>query len=136
LSNTNPTEIWSWTQVFQKGKQFSVECAIFYFYTSLKERNRWTFLAKVLHSDSCKLYFIFIFARLQWKDSGVISCIARYLRNKSWKPECVGSFNMDWWILVFYPSQKRGIKFTNIRQSILKLKTHSGFHDLFRFWYV
>jgi len=21
-----------------------------------------------------------------------------YLRNKSWKPECVGSFNMDWWI--------------------------------------
>ena len=26
-----------------------------------------------------------------------------YLRNKSWKPECVGSFNMDWRILVFYP---------------------------------
>ena len=26
-----------------------------------------------------------------------------YLRNKSWKPECVVSFNMDWWILVFYP---------------------------------
>ena len=25
------------------------------------------------------------------------------LRNKSQKPECVGSFNMDWWILVFYP---------------------------------
>jgi hypothetical protein len=25
-----------------------------------------------------------------------------YLRNKSWKPECVGSFNMDWWILIFY----------------------------------
>ena len=25
------------------------------------------------------------------------------LRNKSWKPECVGSFNMDWLILVFYP---------------------------------
>jgi hypothetical protein len=25
------------------------------------------------------------------------------LRNKSWKPECVGSFNMDWRILVFYP---------------------------------
>jgi hypothetical protein len=24
------------------------------------------------------------------------------LRNKSWKPECVGSFNMDWRILVFY----------------------------------
>jgi hypothetical protein len=24
-------------------------------------------------------------------------------------------------------------KFTNIRQSMLKLKTHSGFHDLFRF---
>ena len=25
------------------------------------------------------------------------------LRNKSWKPECVGNFNMDWQILVFYP---------------------------------
>jgi hypothetical protein len=25
------------------------------------------------------------------------------LRNKSWKPECVLSFNMDWQILVFYP---------------------------------
>ena len=25
------------------------------------------------------------------------------LRNKSWKPECVGSFNMDLVILVFYP---------------------------------
>jgi hypothetical protein len=25
------------------------------------------------------------------------------LRNKSWKPECVWSFNMDWRILVFYP---------------------------------
>ena len=24
------------------------------------------------------------------------------LRNKSWKPQCVGSFNMDWRILVFY----------------------------------
>ena len=26
-----------------------------------------------------------------------------YLRNKSWNLECVGSFNMDWRILVFYP---------------------------------
>jgi len=26
-----------------------------------------------------------------------------YLRNKPWKLECVGSFNMDWRILVFYP---------------------------------
>ena len=43
-----------------------------------------------------------------------------YLRNKSWKPECVGSFNMGW-----------RIKFTNIRQLMLKLKTHFGFHDLF-----
>ena len=24
-------------------------------------------------------------------------------RNKSWKPECIGSFKMDWRILVFYP---------------------------------
>jgi hypothetical protein len=29
--------------------------------------------------------------------------IDEYLRNKSWKPECVGSFNMGWWLLVFYP---------------------------------
>jgi hypothetical protein len=29
--------------------------------------------------------------------------IVVYLRNKSWKLECVGSFNMGWWILVFYP---------------------------------
>jgi hypothetical protein len=28
------------------------------------------------------------------------------LRNKSWKPECVGSFNMDWRILVFYPESE------------------------------
>jgi hypothetical protein len=54
-----------------------------------------------------------------------------YLINKSWKPECVGSFNMDWRILVFYPEPEA--RFTNIRQSMLKLKTHSGFHDLFRF---
>ena len=26
-----------------------------------------------------------------------------YLRNKSWNPEYVGSFNMDWMILVLYP---------------------------------
>ena len=43
-----------------------------------------------------------------------------YFRNKSWKPECVWSFNMDW-----------QIKFTNICQPMLKLKTHTGFHDLF-----
>ena len=28
--------------------------------------------------------------------------VANYLRNKSWKPECVFSFNMGWRILVFY----------------------------------
>ena len=87
-----------------------------------------------------------------------------YLRNKSWKPECVGSFNINWRILVFYPEPEairsdkktlfefgfcvtinpsshelfteytlRGIKLTNIRQSMLKLKAHSGFHDSFRF---
>jgi hypothetical protein len=26
-----------------------------------------------------------------------------YLRNKSWKPECILSFNIGWQILVFYP---------------------------------
>jgi hypothetical protein len=29
-----------------------------------------------------------------------------YLRNKSWKPECVLSFNMEWRILVFYHDDK------------------------------
>ena len=29
------------------------------------------------------------------------------LRNKSWKPECVASFNMDCRILVFYISRAR-----------------------------
>ena len=48
------------------------------------------------------------------------------LRNKTFKPECVGSFNMDWRILVFYPEPKARDKFTNIHQSMLKLKTHSG----------
>jgi hypothetical protein len=46
---------------------------------------------------------------------------------------------MGWRILVFYPepeSRSRGIKFTNIRQPMLKLNTHSGFHELFRFGYV
>jgi len=33
------------------------------------------------------------------------------LRNKSWKPECVLSFNMDWWILVFYPEPEARDKF-------------------------
>jgi hypothetical protein len=59
--------------------------------------------------------------------------IFRYLRNKSWKPECVLSFNMGWWGLVFYLEPETRDKFTNIRQPMLKLKTHSGFHNLFRF---
>ena len=37
---------------------------------------------------------------------------------------------MGWRILVFYP-ETEAIKSTNIRQPMLKLKTHSGFHDLF-----
>jgi hypothetical protein len=40
---------------------------------------------------------------------------------------------MDWRILVCYPETEQGITFINIRQSMLKLETHSGFHDLFRF---
>ena len=47
-----------------------------------------------------------------------------YLRNKSWKPECVLSFNMSWRILVFYPEPEA---------PMLKLNKHSGFHELFRF---
>jgi hypothetical protein len=40
---------------------------------------------------------------------------------------------MDWRILVFYPEPEAKDKITNIRQSMLKLKTQSVFHDLFRF---
>jgi len=29
-----------------------------------------------------------------------------YLRNKSWKPECVLNFNMGWRVLVFYPERE------------------------------
>jgi hypothetical protein len=81
--------------------------------------------------------FIWILLRVdpRKKESTDVTTVSEsfvYLRNKSWKPECVGSFNMDWRILVFYPEPK----FTNIRQSMLKLKTHFGFHDLVRFWYV
>jgi hypothetical protein len=43
-----------------------------------------------------------------------VSFTLNYLRNKSWKPECVGSFNMGWQIWVCYPEPE------------LKLKTHSG----------
>ena len=44
-----------------------------------------------------------------------------YLRNKSWKSECVLSFNMGWRVLVFYPEweldQKRSKSdnFQNLR---------------------
>jgi hypothetical protein len=40
----------------------------------------------------------------------------------------IGSINCD--IL------SRARKFTNIHHSMFKLNTLSGFHDLFRFWYV
>ena len=40
---------------------------------------------------------------------------------------------MGWRIFVFYPKPEARDKFTNIRQPMLKLKTHSGFHELFRF---
>jgi hypothetical protein len=33
--------------------------------------------------------------------------------------------------MFFISSQRRGIKFTNIHQPMLKLQAHSGFHDLF-----
>ena len=38
-------------------------------------------------------------------------CQLLKLRNKSWKPECVLSFNMGWRILVFYPEPKARIFF-------------------------
>jgi hypothetical protein len=44
-----------------------------------------------------------VFVLLDISESKHILASLIYLRNKSWKPECVGSFNMDWRILVFYP---------------------------------
>jgi ribosomal protein L23 len=51
-----------------------------------------------------------------------------------------------WWIIVcsnlvvhlykLYARLSAWIQFTNIRQPMLKLKTHSGFREFFRFWYV
>ena len=41
--------------------------------------------------------------RLSFIDRDLLYLSRFDLRNKSWKPECVGSFNMDWRILVFYP---------------------------------
>ena len=55
-----------------------------------------------------------------------------FLRNNSWKPESILSFNMGRQILVFYPEPEARDKFTNIDQPMLKLKAHSGFHELFR----
>jgi hypothetical protein len=40
---------------------------------------------------------------------------------------------MEWQILVIYPEPEARDKIINIHQSMLKLKAHSGFHDLFRF---
>ena len=55
------------------------------------------------------------------------------LRNKSWKRECILSLNMGWQILAIMCFEfQHGL--ADI--SILSLKTHSGFHNLFRFWYV
>ena len=57
----------------------------------------------------------------------------RKLRNKSWKPECVLSFNIGQRILVFYLERQRGKNLLISCQPMLKLRTHSGFHELFRF---
>ena len=62
-------------------------------------------------------------------------CTIRHIRiDKSCKPECALSFNMSWQILVNFihqPMLKLKTHSTNIRPSMLKLKAHSGFHDLF-----
>jgi hypothetical protein len=36
--------------------------------------------------------------------------LGEYLRNTTWKPECVVSFNMGWLILVFYPEPEARVK--------------------------
>ena len=43
---------------------------------------------------------------------------------------------MGWRILVFYPEWKRGVKFTNILPTMLKLTTQYGLYEVILFWYV
>ena len=53
----------------------------------------------------------------QWIHSIYLRFIHSHLqlRNLSWKPECVLSFNMDWWILVnFIPRFWLGIKYYSL----------------------
>ena len=61
-------------------------------------------------------------------------CTLRHIRIEiihGSQKECVLSFNKGWRILVnCIPRLWLGI-IINIRQPMLKLKTHSGFHDLF-----
>jgi hypothetical protein len=78
-----------------------------------------------------KLHQGYRFHKLLNHSQNVIVAVKILYINKSqhvdsWKPECFLSFNMGWRILV-------EIQFTNIGQPMLKLKTHSGFHELFRF---
>ena len=49
------------------------------------------------------LFQIDFFVTLIYQLTSTSYTVNAYLRNKLWKPECVGSFNMDWQILVFYP---------------------------------
>ena len=49
------------------------------------------------------MYLCFVMIKL----NKMLNCC---LRNKSWKPECIGSFNMDWRILVFYPEPEASDK--------------------------
>ena len=58
-------------------------------------------------------------------------CTLRYIRIEINH----GSQNV-FWVLTWVGGYSYFIKVTNIRQPMLKLKTHSGFHDLFRFWYI
>ena len=50
----------------------------------------------------CVTYLYRVDSRLK-QFSNIEMLTVLYLKNKSWKPECVGSLNMDWRILVFYP---------------------------------
>jgi hypothetical protein len=77
--------------------------------------NKTFFFVKTLHFETFLLqismetesnYMIVCFFILRNKGSKTFSNLGLChleLRNKSWKSECVGSFNMDWRILVFYP---------------------------------
>ena len=84
-------------------REASRYCMVFFRHISLYCRisvrsTPWNW--SVLHDIISKHFPIFIGTACSYYVA--LLGTSRYLRNKSWQPECVLSFNMGWRILVFY----------------------------------